>query len=90
MDATVEALDLLPADEGANVVLMQPFDPVVWERTTIDRGVAYVAPTQIVADCLTGIGRMPAEGEAVLAWMTEDESRWRLESLSQLGKQGRP
>lgn len=90
MDATVEALDLVPADEGANVVLMQPFDPVVWERTTIDRGVDYVAPTQIVADCLTGIGRMPAEGEAVLAWMTEDESRWSLDSLSQLGKQGRP
>jgi hypothetical protein len=27
-------LSLLPADEGANVVLLAPFDPVVWERST--------------------------------------------------------
>ena len=24
---------LLPSEEGANVVLLSPFDPVVWERT---------------------------------------------------------
>ena len=29
----------------------------------------YVAPSQAVVDCLTGTGRMPAEGEAVLEWM---------------------
>lgn len=79
-----QALDLLPADEGANVALLKPFDPVVWERTTQEDGVQYVAPSQVAVDCLTGNGRMPAEGEAVLKWMTEDEMRWRLPSLTPL------
>jgi len=29
-----QALDLLPADEGANIALLKAFDPVVWERTS--------------------------------------------------------
>jgi len=77
-----ETLGLIPADEGANVALLTPFDPVVWDRTTINGGVMYVAPSQAVVDCLTGNGRMPAEGDALLEWMTKDESRWRLSKLS--------
>jgi hypothetical protein len=30
-----------------------------------------------VLDCLSGPGRMPAEGEAVLGWMGEHEGTWR-------------
>ena len=82
----VDALGLIPADEGANVVLLRPFDPVVWDRAAIDGGVAYAAPSQVVADCLTGTGRMPAEGAALLEWMVDSEPRWRLASLSDAGE----
>jgi hypothetical protein len=79
--AVVRSLDLLPADQGANVVLLQPYDPVVWQRTDVVDGVTYVADSQATADCLTGNGRMPAEGQALLEWMLANESVWRLPSL---------
>lgn len=81
---TAEALGLLPADDGANVALLQPFDPVVWERTATDAGITYAAASQVAVDCLTGTGRMPAEGEALLGWMTANESSWRYSSLAKL------
>ncbi|HEY5343110.1 MAG TPA: hypothetical protein VIJ66_05565 [Solirubrobacteraceae bacterium] len=82
-------LGLLPADEGANVAMLRAFDPVVWERCSEDSGVRYVAPSQAVVDCLTGNGRMPAEGEALIAWMMENEPRWRLSSIEDLpGRSG--
>jgi hypothetical protein len=84
IDALVKTLGLLPADEGANVALLRAFDPVVWERGVEDSGVGYVAPSQVAVDCLTGTGRMPAEGEALIAWMEENESRWRLPSITDL------
>lgn len=76
----VRDLDLLPADEGANVMLLRPFDSVVFDRGRIEEGLRYSAPSQVAVDCLGGNGRMPAEGEALLDWMAE-ESRWRLPSL---------
>jgi hypothetical protein len=79
---TADQLRLLPADEGANVLLLRPFDDVVWSGSTTDEdGATYAAPSQVVADCLTGTGRMPAEGEALLAWMLDDESRWRAPAI---------
>jgi hypothetical protein len=75
---------LLPSDRGSNVVLLRPFDQVVWERTTKASGVTYVAVAQTAADCLTGNGRMPAEGDALSSWMEANESRWRLSSISEL------
>ena len=79
-----KALNLLPADEGANVTLLEPFDPVVWERATEDGRLRYVALSQAAVDCLTGNGRMPAEGEALLTWMAANEPEWRLDSIDQL------
>ncbi|HZK15387.1 MAG TPA: helix-turn-helix domain-containing protein [Solirubrobacterales bacterium] len=82
-------LDLLPAQEGANVMILKPFDPVVFDRTRIEEGLRYAAPSQIAVDCLGGNGRMPAEGEALLEWMAAEESSWRLSSLEDLyGEQG--
>jgi hypothetical protein len=78
---TAVELGLLPAEEGANVVLLDPFDEVAEARSVFEEGVRYAAPSQVVADCLSGPGRMPAEGEALLAWMVEDENRWRLPAL---------
>jgi hypothetical protein len=86
--SVVDALGLIPADQGANVVLLTPFDPVVWERASIVDGLTYVAPSQAAADCLTGNGRMPAEGDALLQWMTENESLWRLNTLPARGVDG--
>ena len=81
---TAEALALLPAEDGANVALLQPFDSVVWERPTRDGGITYAAPSQVVVDCLSGTGRMPSEGEALLSWMTENEPSWRYPTLEKL------
>jgi hypothetical protein len=82
VDALARKLDLMPADEGANVALLRPFDPVVWSGTSATDGIVYVAPSQATVDCLTGTGRMPAEGEALLEWMLADEQRWRRPSLA--------
>lgn len=76
-----KALRLLPATEGANVVFLDPFDPVVWERTSTSEGLRFAAPSQVVVDCLSGNGRMPAEGVALLDWMQANEDEWRLRTL---------
>lgn len=81
VDSVSGALDLLPADEGSNVVLLRPYDTVVWDRSVVDDGLRYVAPSQAAIDSLTGNGRMPAEGDALIDWMVENESQWRLPSL---------
>ena len=75
-------LELLEADEGANVTLLKPFDPVVWERTSTESGLRFAAPSQVAVDCLTGNGRMPAEGEALLGWMQANEESWRLDAIA--------
>ena len=79
--ALAKELGLLPAEEGANVVLGEPFDPVVWQGDETEKGLRYAAPSQVAVDCLTGNGRMPAEGEALLSWMQDNEDAWRLPSL---------
>jgi hypothetical protein len=80
--AAARELALLPADEGANVTLLQPFDDVVWARAVAVDGVTYAAVSQVAVDCLSGNGRMPAEGEALLGWMVEHEEQWRAPSLA--------
>lgn len=85
-DRLAEAGRLLPATRGANVVLAEPYDGVVFERTVSSGAVTYVSTAQVALDCLTGNGRMPAEGDAVLAWMRKNEPRWRTESPEARGK----
>lgn len=70
-------LGLRPVETGANVLLVAPRSPVVFERTSTWRGVTIVAPSQAVADLLSGPGRNPAEGEFLLDWMKENEGVWR-------------
>lgn len=74
-----EALGLRPVEKGANVLLVSPSTDVVFQRTRTVNGVRYAAPAQVVVDLLTGPGRNPAEGQALLEWMELNESRWRLE-----------
>lgn len=75
--AAAEKLKLRPAETGANVVLAEPFDPVVFERSVIRDGVQAVAASQLAADLLTGPGREPSEGNELLSWMRDNEDAWR-------------
>ncbi len=76
-----ETLNLLPADKGADVVLARPSGATGMARSWRAEGVNYASVAQLAADCLTGMGRMPAEGEALVEWMTADEDRWRASSF---------
>lgn len=78
----VERLDLLRTVDRPNVVLLRAYDPVVFDRTQRDDGLTYVSPTQAAVDCLSGNGRMPAEGEALATWLAENEPIWRFASIS--------
>ncbi len=75
--AVAEKLKLRAAETGANVVLVEPFDPVVFERSALRDGLRVVAATQLAADLLTGPGREPSEGNELLSWMRENEDAWR-------------
>lgn len=70
-------LKLRSVETGTNVLLLEPFDPVVLERTCEDKGVVYAATTQVAVDLLTSPGRGPAEGEELLRWMEGHEDVWR-------------
>jgi hypothetical protein len=72
-----ERLDLRPADSGANVWLLEPYDDVVFDRTASRDDVVCVSPSQLAVDLLTGPGRDPSEGEELLAWMRRNERAWR-------------
>lgn len=80
VDDALEAagrLKLRPIDSGANVLLVEPFDEVVFERTLVRDDLVTAAPTQVAADLLTGPGREPSEGEELIDWMKGNEDVWR-------------
>lgn len=72
-----ERLDLSPAESGANVWLLEPYDDVVFDRTESRDGAVCVSPTQLAVDLLTGPGRDPSEGDELLTWMKGNERAWR-------------
>jgi hypothetical protein len=77
-------LELLPADAGADTVLVRPDNTVAFARASHDGGFAWAAPSQVAIDCLSGTGRMPSEGEALISWMQKNESEWRYGSVREL------
>ena len=77
-ETAAQTLGLRPAETGGNVLLVIPFDPVVFERAEYDDGIAYTRVTQILLDLMKGTGRGPAEAEALLEWMRDNEDRWKL------------
>jgi len=83
-DDVAEVLDLLEADEGANVRLVVPGGAGEFTRSRLEDGRRWVAPSQLVIDSFGGPGRMPQEGDAVLAWMAENEKAWRLASIEEV------
>jgi len=69
---------LIPATQGANVVLLKAADASQLVRARmLDDGTFHVGISQLVQDCLAGNGRLPEEGEALLEWMAEHPSAWR-------------
>jgi hypothetical protein len=74
-------LELLPAEAGADTVLIRPDNEVAFARAVRDGGIAWAAPSQVAIDCLAGSGRMPSEGEALIGWMRDNESAWRSRSI---------
>jgi hypothetical protein len=70
-------LEVRETETGANVLLLEPFDRVVYDRVRTEDGLKKVALSQCVVDLLTGGGRGPKEADALLEWMTENEDDWR-------------
>ena len=73
----IDHLDLRETEAGANVMILEPLDSVVFDRAVDRDGLRCVAPSQLVADLLTGPGREPSQGEHVLDWMERNERVWR-------------
>ena len=67
----------LEADEGADVVLVRPSNYGPFDRARAADGIVWAGLSQILLDSLSGNGRMPAEGEALLEWMADHEAEWR-------------
>ncbi len=77
-DTAAQSLGLRPAETGGNVLLVNPFDPVAFERAEYDDGITYTRVTQVLVDLMKGPGRGPAEAEALLEWMRDNEDIWKL------------
>lgn len=77
MERAAGILDARPAETGANVLLLEPFDQVVYNRARIEDGLIKVALSQCTVDLLTGGGRGPSEADALLEWMARNEDAWR-------------
>jgi hypothetical protein len=76
-DVAAQSLGLTPTDSGANVFLIDPYDPIALERGTSDDGVRYAAASQVAADLAKSPGRGPSEAEALVKWMAANEDAWR-------------
>ena len=74
---TLDRLDLREVEAGGNIVLLEPLDLVVFDRTVDRDDLRCAAPSQLAADLLTGPGREPSEGEQMLQWMEKNEDVWR-------------
>jgi len=66
VESAATALKVRPTETGANVMLLAPFDDVVFDRTWKDGSLTIVAASQAAVDLLTSPGRAPSEAEAIL------------------------
>lgn len=86
--ALAAKLPVMEVEAGADTVFIRPDNRVAMINATFDRGLLYATPSQVAIDCLSGSGRMPAEGEAMIEWMAANEDEWRLASIVDLIEQG--
>lgn len=75
--AAAAVLELRRTESGANVALAAGKYEMAFDRVEMVNGVRVAALSQVAVDLLTGPGRNPSEGSALLDWMEADESRWR-------------
>ncbi len=77
-DATAAAgsLQLRAVDRGANVVLVEPFDAVVYRGAKVKDRLTFAAPSQVVVDLLTGPGRAPEEGASLIEVLASNDEGW--------------
>lgn len=59
------------------MLIVEPFDSVVFDRAVNRDGLHCVAPRRLAAALLTGRGREPSQGEHVLLWMEKNEHVWQ-------------
>lgn len=81
-ESLAEATRLRQVRVGGDVILARPYTPIVFERTWRRGSPVNASLAQVVVDCLTGPGRMPSEGEALLDWMRSNAPRWQAPSLT--------
>ncbi|PSL54221.1 transcriptional regulator with AbiEi antitoxin domain of type IV toxin-antitoxin system [Saccharothrix carnea] len=72
----IEQLRLRAVDRGANVLVLRPYDEVVYTKATIVDGIAFAPPAQVVADLLTGPGRSSEEAEQLMAVLGAGDRGW--------------
>ena len=77
VSAVARSLDIRATEAGANIAIVTPFDPIVYERTSQKKGITVAAVSQIAVDLLGSPGRGPNEAEALLGWMRDNEDAWR-------------
>lgn len=71
-------MGLIPAETGANVVLIGVGEADERLRAVEGTdGLVRCAASQVAADLLTGPGRGSSEGKALIEWMRANESSWR-------------
>jgi len=74
--AAAETLNLCTAERGANVVLVEPFDSVVYRGATTRDRLIYATASQVVADLLTGPGRAPDEAASWIEALGVRDEAW--------------
>ncbi len=57
--------------------MAEPYDPVVFDRSTVRDELWIAAASQLAVDLLTGPGRDRSEGNELLDWMRRNEDAWR-------------
>ncbi|MGH7804778.1 MAG: hypothetical protein ACREQJ_10550, partial [Candidatus Binatia bacterium] len=76
-DRMGKRLGVRETDAGANVLIIEPKDDLPFVRTWTDASSVYAALPQVAVDLLSGPGRNPEEGMALLRWMQQFEAQWR-------------
>jgi hypothetical protein len=77
IEEAADFLQIRPAESGANVLLVEPFDQIVFDHVRTDEGLVKAALSQCAVDLLTSGGRGPSEADVLLGWMKENETSWR-------------
>ncbi len=80
IESAAKEWGLRPNTTAPNVILIEPkpTNDLVFRNTTkAAAGFTLAATPQVASDLLNSPGREPAEGEALIEWMQQNESEWR-------------